>query len=155
MGSNPKFLTLKNSTSLSHTIYFQARDRQRGEELWVSDGVTETRGNDNLNTFPGSGKGTRLVKDICPGSGGSTPHHLVMYDSKLLFYADDCVHGDELWVSDGTYSGTSIVRDINPGSDGSGGSQLIVYDDNVYFTANDGTWGHELYKRWHIIWDSI
>ena len=48
--------------------------------------------------------------------------HLVMYDSKLLFYADDCVHGDELWVSDGTYSGTSIVRDINPGSDGSGGS---------------------------------
>ena len=58
-------------------------------------------------------KGTQLVKDICPGSGGSKPHHLVMYDSKLLFYADDCVHGDELWVSDGTYSGTTIVRDIN------------------------------------------
>ena len=121
MGSNPKFLTLKNSTSLSHTIFFQARDRQRGEELWISDGITETRGNDNLDEFPGSGKGTQLVKDICPGSGGSKPHHLVMYDSKLLFYADDCVHGDELWVSDGTYSGTSIVRDINPGSDGSEG----------------------------------
>ena len=84
MGSNPKFLTLKNSTSLSHTIF-----SSEGSSTWRGTvdkrRVTETRGNDNLDEFPGSGKGTQLVKDIRPGSGGSKPHHLVMYDSKLLF----------------------------------------------------------------------
>ena len=146
VGSNPKFLTIENSTSTSHVVYFQARDKQRGEELWISDGVVETRGNDNDVDSPGSGKGTRLVKDIRTGMVGSKPHHLLMYNGKLLFYANDGVHGDELWISDGYYNGTMLVRDINPGADGSDGSQLIVYNGFVYFTANDGTRGHELYK---------
>jgi len=68
------------------------------------------------------------------------------YKGKLLFYANDCVHGDELWRSDGYKNGTMLVRDINPGSDGSDGSQLIEFNNYVYFTANDGTSGHELYK---------
>jgi len=32
---------------------------------------------------------------------------------KLFFYADDGVHGEELWVSDGTEEGTTLVKDIN------------------------------------------
>ena len=37
----------------------------------------------------------------------------------LFFFANDGVHGYELWSSDGTPSGTALLADINPGLSGS------------------------------------
>ena len=84
-------------------VCFTATDGDHGRELWVTDGTTD---------------GTRLVKDIRPGSAGSAPKALTRVGSRLFFTADDGVHGRELWVSDGTAAGTRLVKDLTSGPRG-------------------------------------
>lgn len=66
---------------------------------------------------------TERVKDInpylfntgiIPGSLGSVPNQVGIVNDRILFSADDSLHGRELWASDGTESGTILLRDINP-----------------------------------------
>ncbi len=64
--------------------YFQACDSAHGCELWESDG---------------SGAGTRLLMDICPGPCSSAPSALTTaFGEMILFVADDGQHGREPWV---------------------------------------------------------
>src|SRR5262245_16836183 len=39
-----------------------------------------------------------LLKDVNPGALGSNPDCLTVVGNKLFFFADDGVHGEELWV---------------------------------------------------------
>jgi len=145
-GSNPKHITIRNETDSTPLVFFQARDKQRGEELWLSDGVVGNFG----DGAAGSGSGTKLVKDIYPGAFGSRPHSLLMLGDLLIFFANDGVHGDELWSSRGTGESTTLVRDIWPGahgsSDGEASAQLTLYRDSAFFKASDGEWGHEIWR---------
>ena len=50
--------TQRDLTVLKESLYFRASDGEKGSELWVSDG-TKT--------------GTKLLKDISPGTGSSLP----------------------------------------------------------------------------------
>lgn len=100
-----------------------------GIELWVSDGTAA---------------GTFLVKDINPGSSGSSPISFQVAGDQLFFKAITATNGVELWVTDGTEAGTNLVKDINPGTNNS-----LIYSDvqsplkaignNVYFPARDGS----------------
>lgn len=82
-------------------LFFRATEAATGRELWRSDG-TEA--------------GTMLVQEIVPGPGSPT---LGTHDSfhnigdRLVFRADDGVHGMEMWASDGF--AVNLVADINPG----------------------------------------
>jgi ELWxxDGT repeat protein len=99
-------------------------------ELWKSDG-TEA--------------GTKMVKDINPGVDNSRPADFEALADKLLFVADDGVHGKEIWISDGTEAGTKMVKDIHP----TGSAQpagLARCGDVVFFVANDGVHAYELWK---------
>lgn len=91
-------------------------------ELWVTDGTAA---------------GTTMLKDIYPGSGGSSPAEFAVFDNKLFFTANGETHGRELWVTDGTAAGTTLVTDLNPGSgDGLGFSDFSVFGSKLIFMGN-------------------
>ena len=96
--SKLKNLVVAGSPEKGYKAFFAASDDAHGEELWVTDGTPE---------------GTKLVKDIVPGSASSNVGYLTRFNDKVVFqaYTDDA--DMELWISDGTEDGTYMVKDIN------------------------------------------
>ena len=89
------------SAVVGNTLFFAAVDGSRGAELWKTDGT------------PG---GTVLVKDIRPGTAGSSPDYFTAVGDVLYFTADNGTNGRELWRSDGTEAGTVMVIDLPMGT---------------------------------------
>ena len=103
-------------------MIFFAQNETLGYEIWITDGTTA---------------GTTLLKDCNPGAAHGQLNNItnfyhtppsshefrlvqnvytpIVYINKLYFFADDGVHGYELWCTDGTEAGTQMVQDINPG----------------------------------------
>jgi ELWxxDGT repeat protein len=98
--------------------------------LWASDGTAG---------------GTRLVREIGGGGLSTSPQDLTALGGRLLFTADDGVHGREPWTSDGTASGTQLVADVRPGPEGSGPAEIVALWDASYMAADDGMLGRELW----------
>ena len=142
-------------TRVFGVLFFSARDgffeapppdgeNAKGQELWRSDGTPA---------------GTRMVKDIFPGSNApgfrdrfalnSSPHNLAGADGILFFGAFDSnsgfpgVQGRNLWMSDGTEAGTLRVLGMPNESDP---ARITLVNTTVYFTAEDITRGRELWK---------
>jgi ELWxxDGT repeat protein len=106
-----------------------------------------------LTPTPGTTPAARvhLVKDIFPGAdpnGFSNPDKFVVVDGKVLFTADDGMHGRELWRTDGTEAGTVLVKDINAGPRGSFSEPTLtaVVNGVMLFSADDGVHGSELWR---------
>ncbi len=121
-------------TAVGDTLYFYADDGISGRELWKSDG-TEA--------------GTVLVKDINPGSGGSSPIPRKQSNSRrrhLVTSPPTTASRHELWKSDGTEEGTVLVKDINSGSGTSSPRFLTAVGDTLYFSADEGVNGFELWR---------
>jgi ELWxxDGT repeat protein len=86
-------------------LLFRADDGRSGQELWRSDGTTA---------------GTVLVRDILPGTAGSSPDGLTRLGGETLFTplslhlaAAAGLGGVEPWVTDGTAAGTRRLVDVN------------------------------------------
>lgn len=80
-------------------VFFAGRNEARDCELWTSDGTSA---------------GTRLVKDLVPGSGWGSPFRLMTANRKV-FFLSQASGGRSLWISDGTPDGTRQVRDFAEG----------------------------------------
>lgn len=133
--------TANNLTVAGSQLFFKRTASDSGSELWVSDGTDA---------------GTHLVTDILPGPGGGLsavyPTGAILpFGDRVLFLANDGVHGMELWISDGTAGGTRMVRDITPGPEGTwdntGYSVLTIgtLGNRAFFSANDSQHGEELW----------
>lgn len=107
-------------------LYFMADDGVHGYELYATDGTSD---------------GTRLVKDINPGSGSSSWGSLgqtAILGDMLYFIARNDTYGAELWRTDGTEAGTQMVCDLVPGSGSSYPWDLAALNGRILFTADDG-----------------
>ncbi|HAK97580.1 MAG TPA: hypothetical protein DCM87_21960 [Planctomycetes bacterium] len=103
---------------------------ETGCELWASDGTPA---------------GTRLLRDVNPGTASSDPYLLGAWGGRVFFRADDGVHGKELWATDGTPAGTRLVLDIAPGGADSFPHDMCALGDRFFFQADDGVHGIELW----------
>jgi ELWxxDGT repeat protein len=101
-------------------------DNNHGDELWRSDGTVN---------------GTKLLKDIIPGSQGSNPVYFTLLNQKVFFKTE----GDtKLWSSNGTANGTKLV----PGVDQQATIATIagIASDKLYFIAWDASNDVQLYR---------
>lgn len=130
---------LSNMVEINGVLYFSANDGIHGYELWRSDG-TET--------------GTYLLKDTRNGPQSglyNSNDRLRLYEINglIYFFANDGVHGSELWRSDGTENGTFMIKDINTGNEYGGGSfpfDFVELDGLIYFIARDTVSGTSLWS---------
>jgi len=111
-------------------IFFSGPADNLGSELWVSDGSAE---------------GTKIIKDIVPGTGSSRPVYLTVVGDKIYFRAKTESNGEELFVSDGTEANTQLI-DIIPGAESSLPTNLTAIGNELYFSADDGISGRELWR---------
>ncbi|RLN90564.1 hypothetical protein BBJ28_00018094 [Nothophytophthora sp. Chile5] len=139
--SAPCFLT-----AFDGRIFFSADTQAVGRELWFSDGNSRFEFAEDQHAIVGTG----LLLDICAGVGSSLPQNFAVLAPStgpplLLFQANDCMHGAELWATDGTRVGTFLVLDIRQGALGSSPAYLMPFGDRIYFQADDGVHGAELW----------
>lgn len=89
-------------------LFFAGWDSVAGLELWLFDGA-----------------GVARVSDIRPGTDSSLDNFsgqsfsrgiFAEASGRLVFLADDGIHGFEFWTSDGTESGTVRISDLFPGT---------------------------------------
>jgi ELWxxDGT repeat protein len=111
-------------------LYFAADDGN-GLELWKSGGASYN---------------TKLVKDINPGAGGSTPSQFTAVGNTLYFVATTAANGTEVWKTDGTAAGTVLLRDIINRGGSSNPNHLEGANGLLLFAANDGVNGYELWR---------
>ena len=86
-----------------------------------------------------------MVANINPGSGGSYPDYLTVFNNELYFQANDATNGYDvqLWKYDGTNAPSMVAGPCCGSSESSG---LTVFNNELYFSADDGTNGYELWK---------
>lgn len=98
---NNQHIVVTGDEQTGQKLFFIANDISYGDELWVSDGTLT---------------GTKMVKDIYPGTYGSGIKNLTPFNNKVVFHArGDDNSGYEPWISDGTASGTYMIKDLHPG----------------------------------------
>jgi ELWxxDGT repeat protein len=115
-GGCPKIdLTNAGFSLLGGRALFAGVDH-RGSELWETDGT---------------GAGTRLVKDLCPGDCPSYPRGFGLFLGRLLFTAAE----RDLWVTDGTAAGTTSLGTIVNRS--AGGLDFAGLGSRVVFSGLD------------------
>ncbi len=134
----PETLELQSGlTVVGSHLFLAAWDRERGTELWSTDGTAESL--------------TR-VRDIFPGNQGSNPLNFQAVDGVLLFAAETPGEGYELWRSDGTEEGTRSVSSLEPGVGSSLPGGFTPLGDQVLFSAYQSSSGREL---WAVARDEI
>jgi ELWxxDGT repeat protein len=122
-----------------------------GQEVWVTDGTAS---------------GTKMLKDVWPGPGGSGLQWVVNYNDSAVVWREntpigyagaDSVNymtslGEQMWASDGTPAGTHFLKHYNKAVTTTGTGTGTQFAWPIYFSslnamlfrADDGIHGVEL-----------
>lgn len=129
----PSWTVLSGEASIGSAVLFLERAHDR---LWRTDGTAE---------------GTVVIREFKSIYTNMDTPFLSLGD-RVVFTADDGVHGKEPWVSDGTPGGTRLLRDIlaGPGTSDAGATDIqvsaVAADGIAYFAATDAEHGRELWQ---------
>ena len=101
-------------------------------ELWVYDSLENT---------------SRRVKEINISGDALNriDNTLTPFKDKLLFVADDELHGEELWITDGQENGTYRLTDLKEGVTDSDVDEITILGDKVIFRSDSDDHGIELF----------
>jgi len=119
---------------------FAATTSATGSEWWITDGTTA---------------GTRLLKDIQPGTAGSALAAGMASGGTAFVSAMDTTAGVELWRTTGTTASTERVADLAPGALNSSPAGLVQVGGLIYLRADDGARGSELWAMRAPAWPRI
>ncbi len=94
-----------------------------------------------------SGFTTSMVKDIYAGSSSAFGNYqsnsgVFLPNGKIVFSANDGIHGGSPWVTDGTETGTLLLQDTNNGNS-------AILDASQFTEVN----GKAVYKVYHDGWE--
>ena len=117
-------------TVFDNKLAFVSTGGTNGSELYVSDGTNA---------------GTNLVKDINPGSAGSSPNGLLVFNNKLYFSAFTYIN--ILYSSDGTNTGTVALISSPLAEELSviGGARVFL-GNSIFYAGNSVAKGSELWS---------
>lgn len=121
---------------LNGKYIFTGTSFAEGAEIFITDGTIA---------------GTQIIKDIVPGTAGSTSlsNEMTLFNGFVYFIATTAAEGSELWRTDGTAGNTTLVKDIVPGPTGSndpGKYELTASSTYLLFDVKTATEGNELWR---------
>lgn len=118
--------------ALSDRLFFRGYSAAAGIELWSSDGTAV---------------GTRIFRDLHPGSPSAEPFNLTTFNGKLVFSISSGPNGPGLWASDGTSAGTVELSRLDLGSPSyPRRAQLFSVGESLVFAAREAATGSELWR---------
>ncbi len=119
------------ATNMRNGVVFGGTTLETGLEPWFSDGTPA---------------GTRLIADIRPRGGSSSPSHFLVFQHWLFFDADDGVHGRELWHCDLRTMEVARLTDIVSGPGSSSPYKLATIEYGVVFLGKTPEHGVEPWR---------
>jgi ELWxxDGT repeat protein len=147
-GTSSQCLWVSDGTSLGTSVVFDPTPDSIVASVAVSGSalffMSET--SEQLLTSDGTAAGTHSLVTFSTESQGSDSQAsgFTSLGSKVMFVANDGIHGNELWLSDKSTRATSRLTDINPGT-GDGASGLVAIGAYIIFSGNDGVHGQQLW----------
>jgi len=123
---------IHNLTDVNGSVFFSASDvgaTDAGIELYVTNGTTA---------------GTKMVKDIYPGSESSRPSNLINHKGTCYFTATTAANGSELWKA--TTTTANMIKDIAPGAASIYPQSLVSFGNIVLFVAQDPQFKWRLWR---------
>ena len=125
----------------NYAVFGIDRFVKNGNEIYFSAETNSSIGQE-LHKTDGTVAGTKLVKDIRPGSSDSFPNQFSVINNTVYFSANNGSLGTELWTTDGTEAGTILVKDINSGSGNSFtyNSVVKILNNELFFIYNNSLW---------------
>lgn len=80
------------------------------------------------------GRTAKRIADINPGIGSGYPSKFQVINDKVVFVANDNIHGAELWVYDGV-NAPQLLNDLSLGDKATSFKRFMVFKDKLFFTA--------------------
>lgn len=136
------FTGFGSGAPLGNQLLFRGSDAAHGAEPWITDGATAT-----------------MIGDLRPGIAGSLGFDYSLgsqifatVGSRVVFTADDGVHGAELWTTDGSPAGTHLLAELAPGGASPTFDVLQLrtpsssFGGRIYFRDYDPVFGRRLWS---------